>query len=229
MRRHAWNCDLSTKPGTDILTNRHMLKYVEICWNEMARLNLTFQSFIFAPVGMRGFRTAYPMVSCFETGLRKECSYGFCITPLEIHKSSAKLQVLHAAIFLGAMKLTILSTGVGDVFLFLCFFHYRWFSQLQTSIHRWFPAMFDFWMVNRYHNPHCWDVARMLAGLGWHGGWCVESQYLDTAVVELSAFLMCHVRVSMVIGVPNSWMVYFWETSPTKMDDHYNVRPPSYK
>ena len=24
MRRHAWNCDLSTKPGTDILTNRHM-------------------------------------------------------------------------------------------------------------------------------------------------------------------------------------------------------------
>ena len=80
---------------------------------------MTFQSFIFAPVGMRGFRTAYPMVSCCETGLRKECSYGFCITPLEIHKSSAKLQVLHAAIFLGAMKLTILSTGVGDVFLFL--------------------------------------------------------------------------------------------------------------
>ena len=24
MRRHAWNCDLSTKPGTDILTNRHI-------------------------------------------------------------------------------------------------------------------------------------------------------------------------------------------------------------
>ena len=24
MRRHAWNCDLSTKPGTDILTKRHM-------------------------------------------------------------------------------------------------------------------------------------------------------------------------------------------------------------
>ena len=26
MRRHAWNCDLSTKPGTDILTNRHILR-----------------------------------------------------------------------------------------------------------------------------------------------------------------------------------------------------------
>ena len=24
MRRHAWNCDLSTKPGTDILTNRQV-------------------------------------------------------------------------------------------------------------------------------------------------------------------------------------------------------------
>ena len=24
LRRHAWNCDLSTKPGTDILTNRHI-------------------------------------------------------------------------------------------------------------------------------------------------------------------------------------------------------------
>ena len=28
MRRHAWNCDLSTKPGTDILTNRHIRTYV---------------------------------------------------------------------------------------------------------------------------------------------------------------------------------------------------------
>ena len=27
MRRHAWNCDLSTKPGTDILANSH------ICFN----------------------------------------------------------------------------------------------------------------------------------------------------------------------------------------------------
>ena len=189
--------------GPSIFTKRTLL--VEICWNMLkwnCKAQFDLPEFIFAPVGMRGFRTAYPMVSCFETGLRKERSYGFCITPLEIHKSSAKLQVLHAAIFLGAMKLTILSTGVGDVFLFLWFFHYRWFSQLQTSIHRWFPAMFDFWMVNRYHNPHCWDVARMLAGLGWHGGCCVESRYLDSAVVELSAFFMCHVGVSMVIGVP---------------------------
>ena len=29
MRRHAWNCDLSTKPGTDILTNRH-ISYIYI-------------------------------------------------------------------------------------------------------------------------------------------------------------------------------------------------------
>ena len=28
MRRHAWNCDLSTKPGTDILTNRHIYIYI---------------------------------------------------------------------------------------------------------------------------------------------------------------------------------------------------------
>ena len=28
MRRHAWNCDLSTKPGTDILTNRHIHTYI---------------------------------------------------------------------------------------------------------------------------------------------------------------------------------------------------------
>ena len=27
MRRHAWNCDLSTKPGTDILTNCHIHNY----------------------------------------------------------------------------------------------------------------------------------------------------------------------------------------------------------
>ena len=30
MRRHAWNCDLSTKPGTDILTNRHIYIYIYI-------------------------------------------------------------------------------------------------------------------------------------------------------------------------------------------------------
>ena len=30
MRRHAWNCDLSTKPGTDILTNRHIYIYMYI-------------------------------------------------------------------------------------------------------------------------------------------------------------------------------------------------------
>ena len=30
MRRHAWNCDLSTKLGTDILTNRHI--YIYRCW-----------------------------------------------------------------------------------------------------------------------------------------------------------------------------------------------------
>ena len=30
----------------------------------------------------------------------------------------------------------------------------------------------------------------------------MESRYLDLAMVELSAFLMCHVGVSMVIGVP---------------------------
>ena len=30
MRRHAWNCDLSTKPGTDILTNRHIYIYISL-------------------------------------------------------------------------------------------------------------------------------------------------------------------------------------------------------
>ena len=30
MRRHAWNCDLSSKPGTDILTNRHIHVYIYI-------------------------------------------------------------------------------------------------------------------------------------------------------------------------------------------------------
>ena len=30
MRRHAWNCDLSTKPGTDILTNCHIYIYKHI-------------------------------------------------------------------------------------------------------------------------------------------------------------------------------------------------------
>ena len=32
MRRHAWNCDLSTKPGTDILTNRHIYIYIYIVY-----------------------------------------------------------------------------------------------------------------------------------------------------------------------------------------------------
>ena len=85
MRRHAWNCDLSTKTETDILTNRHLYIYIDVPNGPLSRWLLL--AGVLYPGHLRSF-------SCDVWASSPPC----CARTLSIEGlSSARLYMLESA------------------------------------------------------------------------------------------------------------------------------------